>query len=161
MHLFQKIITNAIKSILMILMVMMVITVSYGVFTRFILNSSASWTGELAGYILVWITFFGSAWAIFDKSHISFDSLVEKLPRVVGSSIKFLFNLAMIFFVSVMTYYGFIVTKSSIYDATLTLPLSRGIVFAVVPVSGLIMIIGFMVEIVLLFRKQNHRGHTG
>ncbi|GAB7386588.1 TRAP transporter small permease [Bacillaceae bacterium] len=158
MSFFLRAILNGIKAVLVLLMALIVFTVSYGVFTRYVVNAAAPWTGELAGYTLIWITFLGSAWAVFEKSHIAFDSLVEKLPCPYYVLIQLLFNGMMLLFVSLLTYYGWIVTVNAIHDNTMTLPFTKGVVYAALPISGIIMIIGFLMEMWRLLTGKDEQG---
>jgi len=49
-------------------------------FTRYILNSSLSWTEEIAQYMLMVLTFTGSAMAARRGTHIAVEFLLDKLP---------------------------------------------------------------------------------
>ncbi|MBP1932719.1 TRAP transporter small permease [Ammoniphilus resinae] len=143
---------SGLKGTLIILMAVITFSVTWGVFTRYVLNAAASWTGELSGYCLAWITFIGSAYAIFQKTHIRFESLIEVLPRPIRLTIETIFSLAMLFFVSVLLVYGGRLALNSMGDETLSLPVTKGIIFLVLPISGAIMFIGFLVELIQLYR---------
>ncbi len=49
-------------------------------FTRYVLNSSLSWTEEIAQYLLMVITFTGSAMAARRGTHIAVEFLLDKMP---------------------------------------------------------------------------------
>lgn len=70
MQLIYRTILNGLKWSLILLTALVTLTVCWGVITRYVLSSSAVWTGELASYGLVWITFLGTAYAIFHNTHI-------------------------------------------------------------------------------------------
>ena len=80
-----------------ILLSAMVINVTLGVFCRYVLNSSLSWTEELARYFMVWFAFIGMALAFKDESHVSVTFIVSKLPSYFRHIIK-LFVYALILF---------------------------------------------------------------
>ncbi len=50
-------------------------------FTRYILNNSLTWTEEVAQYLLMVITFTGSAMAARRGTHITVEFLLNKLPH--------------------------------------------------------------------------------
>jgi TRAP-type C4-dicarboxylate transport system permease small subunit len=56
-------------------------TVFYQFFTRYVLNNSASWTEEIARYLLVGTVFVGAAIGVFKNNHIQVDLLYRYLPR--------------------------------------------------------------------------------
>ncbi|HEY1327827.1 MAG TPA: TRAP transporter small permease [Casimicrobiaceae bacterium] len=59
-------------------------TVFYQFFTRYALNNSASWTEEIARYLLIATVFIGIAAAVRTTRHIHVDFLYRLVPRRVG-----------------------------------------------------------------------------
>jgi TRAP-type transport system small permease protein len=59
-------------------------TVFYQFFTRYVLNNSASWTEEIARYLLVGTVFVGAAIGVAKNNHIQVDLLYRYLPHRVG-----------------------------------------------------------------------------
>jgi TRAP-type C4-dicarboxylate transport system permease small subunit len=55
----------------------------YQFFTRYALNSSASWTEEIARYLLICVVFIALAWAVRDNRHIHVDIFYRMLPASV------------------------------------------------------------------------------
>jgi TRAP-type C4-dicarboxylate transport system permease small subunit len=50
-------------------------------FTRYVLNNSASWTEEIARYLLIGTVFVGAAIGVAKNNHIQVDLLYRWLPR--------------------------------------------------------------------------------
>jgi|SRR6185295_11718587 TRAP-type C4-dicarboxylate transport system permease small subunit len=59
-------------------------TVFYQFFTRYVLNNSASWTEEIARYLLIATVFVGAAIAVVKNNHIQVDLLYRYLPSSVS-----------------------------------------------------------------------------
>ncbi len=55
----------------------------YPFVTRYALNSSASWTEEIARYLLICTVWIAMAWAVRDNRHIHVDIFYRYLPRRV------------------------------------------------------------------------------
>ena len=55
--------------------------VFYQFFTRYALNDSASWTEEIARYLLIGTVFVGAAIGVAKNNHIQVDLLYRYLPR--------------------------------------------------------------------------------
>ncbi len=58
--------------------------VFYQFFTRYVLNDSASWTEEIARYLLIGTVFVGAAIGVAKNNHIQVDLLYRYLPAPVG-----------------------------------------------------------------------------
>jgi TRAP-type C4-dicarboxylate transport system permease small subunit len=58
-------------------------TVLYQFFTRYALNDSASWTEEIARYLLIGMVFTGAAVGVRRNNHVQVDFLYRVLPRTL------------------------------------------------------------------------------
>lgn len=59
-------------------------TVFYQFFTRYVLNNSASWTEEIARYLLIGVVFVGAAIGVAKNNHIQVDFFYRFMPRRVA-----------------------------------------------------------------------------
>ncbi len=59
------------------------VVIFYQFFTRYALNDSASWTEEIARYLLIAVAFVGAAINVRKNNHIQVDFLYRFLPRYV------------------------------------------------------------------------------
>jgi len=88
------------------LMGAMLFIVCFQVFTRKVLGFSLSWTEELARFLLIWITFVGSALAVRNRAHMGILFFVEKF-NVRAKQFAFLFShCCIVFFSTVIMIYG-------------------------------------------------------
>jgi TRAP-type C4-dicarboxylate transport system permease small subunit len=60
----------------------------YQFFTRYALNDSASWTEEIARYLLIATVFVGAAINVRKNNHIQVDFFYRFLPRVVSRGLS-------------------------------------------------------------------------
>jgi TRAP-type transport system small permease protein len=74
--------------------------VCYQFFTRYFLNDSASWTEEIARYLLICTVFIGISAAVRDSRHIHVDFLYRLIPRPVGRVLSTLVDLVQIAFLA-------------------------------------------------------------
>jgi len=119
------------------LLAAMVAVVCWAVFTRYALNSSLVWYDEFASYLLVWLTFFGSVAADYQRRHINFDLLVNKLNPPARRVVDIIGEIAVLGFQFVLLYYGWILTERMGDETAISLPWIRiGWVTAVLPVAG-------------------------
>jgi TRAP-type C4-dicarboxylate transport system permease small subunit len=60
------------------------LVVFYQFFTRYVLNDSASWTEEIARYLLIAVVFIGAAVGVRRNNHIQVDFVYRFLPPLVA-----------------------------------------------------------------------------
>lgn len=140
----KKRLDKVLGTILVILMTVMVIAVLWQVFSRYVMQSPSSITEELARYLLIWIGILGAAYAAGQQEHLSINLLEEKLDKSNRKKLKIFINILIIFFgITVLiigggnlVYVNYLLGQSS---AALEIPLY--IVYLVVPISGLLVIV--------------------
>jgi TRAP-type C4-dicarboxylate transport system permease small subunit len=83
------------------------ITVFLQFFTRYALNDSASWTEEIARYLLICIVFIGSAIGVRKNNHVQVDFLYRVLPAPIMRVMSVLVDVVRVLFfgyATVLTY---------------------------------------------------------
>ena len=63
---------------------LLALTVFYQFVTRYVLNDSASWTEEIARYLLIAVVFVGATIGVAKNSQIQVDFFYRHMPAVVG-----------------------------------------------------------------------------
>jgi TRAP-type C4-dicarboxylate transport system permease small subunit len=137
----RKLIDLLTSRLLILLVALMVLNVLWQVATRYVSNSPSSFTDELAGFLLIWVGMLGAAYATGQRMHLA----IDLLPRRSSPAKQRVFNLVVNllvagFAVAVMVVGGarlvFITLTLNQVSSALGLPL--GYVYAIVPVSGLL-----------------------
>ena len=117
------------------------------VYYRYVLNSALLWPEEIAGYLLVWISFIGAYLALRREGHLSFDLILNRLPERVGFWIRIAIEVLLILF------FGMIFVLSikliSVVGATQieTADIPQGIFMLVLPVASFGIIMGCLVNL--------------
>lgn len=70
------------------------LVIFYQFFTRYALNDSASWTEEIARYLLIATVFVGAAVNVRKNNHIQVDFFYRFFPRVVNRGLSTLVDVA-------------------------------------------------------------------
>lgn len=139
----KVILDKILGSFLVLLMAIMVTTVSYQVFSRYILQSSSSFTEEIARYLLIWIGILGAAYISGQQEHLAIDILAPKLSEKNRIRLRIGINILIILFCifvliiggSNLVYLNYLLGQTS---AALNIPL--GAVYTVLPISGVLVI---------------------
>ncbi len=140
----KLILDKILGSLLVFLMAVMVTAVSWQVFSRYILQSSSSFTEEIARYLLIWIGILGAAFIAGQQQHLSIDILAPKLSPKNRIKLRMGINVLIILFCllvlviggSNLVYLNYLLGQTS---AALNIPL--GAVYTVIPISGVLVII--------------------
>lgn len=144
---------RAFEMIIIFITGIMSINTGLNVVCRYIFNRSIVWSEELAGYLLVWLTLMGAILALDRKQHIGFNWLINKL----SVRERYFFEIIGYFFLAtffiVLSYYGTILVIRVWDDRAVTFNLSKGIVYLVVPLSGIFMFIIIVFQCINNVRK--------
>lgn len=110
--------------------------VSWQVFSRYVLNSTPSWSEEVTLLLMVWVGFIGIAIGFRERLHISIEFVVTRFPetlqRWVGRgtwALTLLFGLYLV----VQGWEFTVLTFRSTLPAT---QLPSSVLYAIMPVSG-------------------------
>ena len=134
--------------------------VCLGVFFRYVLNSSLVWYDEFASYMLVWLTFYGTVVADYQRRHIGFDLLVNKLAPPARKVVDVAAELAVLGFQFVLFYYGWVLTERMGDETAISLPWVKVIwINSVLPITGGIMLVISLTRLIsILSGRQNKQG---
>ncbi|WP_238750100.1 TRAP transporter small permease [Neolewinella maritima] len=121
--------------VLVVMLAVMTLDVLWGVFTRYVMADQASWSEELARFLLIWIGILGAAYASGQRMHLSIDLLANKPVRLIAALI-ILFALAVL----VVGGTRLVLLTAALGQTSPALGLPMSVVYAVVPLSGLLII---------------------
>ena len=153
-------IDSLLERILIGLFAIMLLSVIWQVFSRFILGSPSTVTDELSSFGLIWVGLLGAAYATGKKLHLAIDLLPAK--RVERNRLFFdgfvhlsiaLFSLAVLVVGGGrLSWITFVLEQKS---AAMQIPL--GIIYLILPVSGLLIIYYCTDQFLALYKKQKDR----
>ncbi len=159
MNTLTHVVTRILSVTLILLMTIMVLTVTWQVFTRFVLGNPSGFTEELAGFLLIWIGLLGASYAYYSKAHLGIDVLTANLSgrkrlisEILVSAIVFFFALCLL-----------VIGGSHLVRITFTLKqispsigIPMGYIYLVLPISGLL----FMYYSVIFIVNSSSRDQT-
>lgn len=141
----------------------LVATVTWQVFTRFVLKNPSATSEELAKILFVWLSFFAAALLFGEKGHLNISVVKDKFK---GKKLLYL-DLAceiiiLLFAAFILVGGGFKIVSNGITQTNATITwLKTGQIYSVVPISGLIIIFyniyGIIGNVVGLLKKDNEK----
>lgn len=135
---------KSIEGLLVAIFGLLVIDVVWQVVSRYIVGQSSSFTEEFARFSLIWLTVLGAAYINGQQEgHLAMDFLLTKLPEAKRKGRQKVIQVAMALFALVVMVIGggnLVYTTLSLGQTSSALHLPLGYVYAIVPLSGLIII---------------------
>lgn len=148
---------RAIEIFLILLMCLLVIDVSWQVVTRFILPKPSPYTEEIARFLLIWISFLGSAYAFRKGMHLGIDFFVQKFSRTSQANIQSVVLISCAFFAIVILIIGGsnrVLIAFELNQVAASLGIKMGYVFLIAPITGVLFVL-YTLEFVIKSKMGN------
>jgi TRAP-type C4-dicarboxylate transport system permease small subunit len=131
-------------------------TVFYQFFTRYVMNNSASWTEEIARYLLIAVVFTGATIGVAKNNHIQVDFFYKFMPQWLSNVMTTLVDIMRIGFFGAATFLTYqMMEKLGNYKMTI-IDLPMNLVYGVVLVGFAAMCI----RAIWVMRIHLQRGYT-
>jgi TRAP-type C4-dicarboxylate transport system permease small subunit len=85
----------------------MTLVVLLGVFFRYVVRQPLSWSEEVARYLMIWAASLAVSIGIMRREHLGITFLVGRLPRSAQKVMAILVNVAVLWFLWVLTKFGY------------------------------------------------------
>ena len=153
----RKIIDKALEWMLVFLMSILVLDVLWQVISRYIMSSPSSYTDELAGYLLIWVGLLGAAYVAGTREHLAIDLLLQRSSKNRKFKLEITISVIVILFAIVVMVIGgswLVYTRFFLTVKSAALGLPLGVVYLVLPISGLL-IAYFDIDNIINMIKNN------
>jgi TRAP-type C4-dicarboxylate transport system permease small subunit len=128
--------------------------IPWAVFTRYVLNSAASWPEPTAVLLTIWLTFFGAAACYRLGLHMSVTVGVDLLPKAWRRACALLVEVLMGVISIFMVVYGVRLVQATWLNTIADFPfLSVGLVYVAIPCGGALTLL-FIVEHLIIGRPS-------
>ncbi len=134
--------------LLVVVFSVLVIDVIWGVGSRYLLGTQASWSEELARLLMVWLALLGAALACREDRHLGLDVVVRSWPQEVQRLGRLVVYLVIFFFAAAIMFWGGWQLVDQRFASGQTLPalgIAKGWFYLALPVSGLLIAM-FVIE---------------
>lgn len=120
-------------------LVVITISIPYGVFTRYVLNSAASWPEPMAILLMIWLSFLSAVICYREHLHIAvgwIPNMFSGAPRMMLGALIEASMLAVNLF---LFWYGIKLIQTTWYQSIAEFPIvSVGVSYLPVPIGGLL-----------------------
>ena len=133
-------------------LVLITVVVPWGVFTRYVLHSAASWPEPMAILLSVVLTFFGAAMGVRSGQHMRVTVLRDLLPRGPQIIVDFVAEALLAGVSLFMVVWGLRLVAATWHQVIAEFPaLSVGITYLPIPIGGALTLL-FIAERVVIGR---------
>jgi len=133
-----------------IALVLISAVIPWAVFTRYVLNSAASWPEPLAVLLTILLTFIGAAAAYRLNLHMNVSYFADKLPQPYRRLLDLVVQLLMAMVAGFMIFWGIRLVEVTWYNTIGDFPfLSVGVTYLPIPIGGLCLLL-FIIERIFL-----------
>lgn len=135
----KQMIDKAVEWFSIALVIVMVLLVLWQVIARYLLNSPSSFSEALTRYLFVWLVLITSTYAFGSREHMYISALNDRLRGKTRTAVNILIEVLTILFAAcVMVFGGSIITRMQMVSLDSSLHIPMGVVYAVIPVCGVI-----------------------
>lgn len=127
---------------LFIIVITALIALFFNVVLRYGFNYTLAWSEELVRIVIIYSTFIGASVAVKQRAMIRIDAVVQIFPKL-KKGLTFYTNILMLVFAGMMIYYGYKMTHLQLltHQKTIIMQIPLVIVYAVMPVTGLMVLL--------------------
>lgn len=157
MNALRKAIDTVLSYACAIVFALMVIVGTYQVVARYVFNSPSTVSEELLTYSFTWMALLASALVFGKRDHMRMGFIADKLtgtPKLILEVVIEL--LVMGLAISVMLYGGVSIVQLTMTQTSASLGIPMGIIYLIIPISGALIVIYGIMNIIDLCRGVTH-----
>lgn len=115
---------------------------------RYGFSANTNWAEELIRYVMIWITFIGSAICFRRSLHVGIDFFIDYLSKKWGSLIALFVNAASIIFMIFILYYGVELVTFSMNSGQITpsLQIQMYLIYLAMPIGAALSLIHLVIN---------------
>lgn len=149
LHRIRQVIDITLSSLCAIIFALMVIIGTYQITTRYFFNKPSTVSEELLTYSFTWMALLASALVFGKRDHMRMGFLADKLTGTPRKILEIVIELlVMLLAGSVLVYGGATIMQLTMTQVTASLGIPMGIVYTVVPLSGIIIVFYSILNII-------------
>lgn len=131
----------------------MAVLVFLQVLFRYLLDAPLDWSEEMATFAFAWMCLLGASVGLRRDEHPRLDIFLDRLPEGIRRGVSLFIDLGIFFMLAVLLVYGIKLTLVMKLQRTAALGYSVAFVYAVLPVSALVMLVHMAARIPGHFRR--------
>ena len=133
----------------------MVVIGTYQIVVRYFFNSPSTVSEELLTYSFTWMALFSSALVFGKRDHMRMGFVADKLTGKKKMVLDVIIEILIFIFTMIVLLFGGVsITKLAFAQVTASLGIPMGAVYLVIPISGVIILIYNILNIIDIIRAK-------
>lgn len=142
LHKIRRGIDVALSSACAVIFAAMVVIGTYQIVTRFVFRSPSTVSEELLTYSFTWMALLSSAYVFGKRDHMRMGFMADKAGPGGQKILSILAEILILFLAAtVLIYGGITITQLTMTQSTASLGIPMGVVYTIIPVSGVLICI--------------------
>ncbi len=151
LHKIRRGIDVALSSACAVIFAAMVVIGTYQIVTRFVFRSPSTVSEELLTYSFTWMALLSSAYVFGKRDHMRMGFMADKAGPGGQKILSILAEILILFLAAtVLIYGGITITQLTMTQSTASLGIPMGVVYTIIPVSGVLICIYAVLNIISL-----------
>ncbi|MDY2628786.1 MAG: TRAP transporter small permease [Lachnospiraceae bacterium] len=161
LHEIRKVIDKITIALCVFIFALMVVVGTYQIASRYFFNSPSTVSEELLTYSFTWMALLAAAYVFGKRDHMRMGFLADKLAGAPRLVLEIAIEcLVIVLAGGIMVYGGFNIMQLTMTQITASLGIPMGVVYTVLPLSGVLIVIYAVLNIVDLVTGYDRTQQT-
>lgn len=129
------------ECLIILLFSLLVITVSLGIFSRFLTTTPFAWTEEMSRFLFIWLAWVSASITVAKGANITFDILLSYLAKKFGQFPHVIADVISIIYIVLIIYFGYKLCMNNINVISPLLNIPMWLINLSIPIGGALMLI--------------------
>jgi TRAP-type C4-dicarboxylate transport system permease small subunit len=133
-----------------IMVIFMMMAISYSVMMRYLFNRPIAWIVEISSYLMLYITFLGTAWLLRRDGHVEIDLFTSHLKPKQRAVLKSVTSVGGAVVGFILAWKGALITVDYFKRGVMAMDIlntPQYLLMAIIPVGGFLLMIEFILRI--------------
>ncbi|PRR75673.1 TRAP transporter small permease [Clostridium thermopalmarium] len=147
---------KVLEVICIVLFAFITIVGTYQIVARYVFNAPSTISEELLTYSFTWMSFLAAALVFGKREHMRMEFIADKFKGKAGIMLSIISEIiVLVFALLILVYGGSAITKLTVLQVTASLGISMSYIYAIVPISGVIVLIYNVINIIQFVSQLN------
>jgi TRAP-type C4-dicarboxylate transport system permease small subunit len=147
---FLGIVNGVMAGIGAIMVIFMMLAISYSVMMRYLFNQPTAWIVEISSYLMLYITFLGTAWLLRRDGHVEIDLFTAMMKPRTKAKLKAILSIGGAAVGFILTWKGALITIDYFKRGVMAMDIlntPQFLLMAIIPIGGFLLMVEFILRI--------------